>query len=585
MPGTFGGTEYSYNYSIASYDFLTSVAMTYDSAGHTYATTAGGDINSSSADKYVLQTDRWGKSDLSNVGTYNGTNTVRLESIGLNDGTGTYNFDKYRIKSPSLITARSASGASTNVYLAYFDNMRSEIAFRYGNLLDSASAKTNFTPQTTVTGPNFVVGKNYTVVTTGGTSFTSIGGVNTVGYNFTATGVGTGITGTAVLNPVAPSVIAATAMVAGRSYAIETVGSTTFTTYGASANTVGTVFTATGAGTGTGTVYTTTLPNFYDSDTAGTPPLYYDSYKQIVAGSTTGRNAGEFVSIGVVPDVTVNATAMVAGGTYTIKSVGTTSFTTYGSTANTVGTVFTANATGTGTGTVSSDVVVMVWYDATSQSLKYSYNTTPTVNRSGTADASGWSTPMTIFSNAGQYCQVAVDAGGGIHVVTYDNMNANLLYAHLTSYSDTAPATSIVDSYGIVGTNISLDVAYNGTTYIPYIGYYAPSTIRPKFAYLVDTTGTYPNGATSDYFSGKWEVGLVPTASSVPQDNINAAVWKTTAGVLTSSAYTASAYTATGSAYSATNYGQIYGNGTNNGVLGYAIKVSTSGYAETAQKD
>lgn len=48
--------------------------------------------------------------------------------------------------------------------------------------------------------------------------------------------------------------VAATALVAGVTYKIRTVGTTNFTLVGASANTVGTVFTASGAGTGTGKV-------------------------------------------------------------------------------------------------------------------------------------------------------------------------------------------------------------------------------------------------------------------------------------------------------------------------------------------
>ena len=51
-----------------------------------------------------------------------------------------------------------------------------------------------------------------------------------------------------------PASEAATATVSGRSYQILTVGNTDFTAIGASANTVGTIFTASGAGTGTGTV-------------------------------------------------------------------------------------------------------------------------------------------------------------------------------------------------------------------------------------------------------------------------------------------------------------------------------------------
>ena len=49
-------------------------------------------------------------------------------------------------------------------------------------------------------------------------------------------------------------ILAATAMVEGTAYTIYTVGTTNFTNFGASANTVGTTFYATGAGTGTGQV-------------------------------------------------------------------------------------------------------------------------------------------------------------------------------------------------------------------------------------------------------------------------------------------------------------------------------------------
>jgi hypothetical protein len=51
-----------------------------------------------------------------------------------------------------------------------------------------------------------------------------------------------------------PASVAATALVAGTIYQILTVGTSDFTLVGASANTVGTIFTATGATTGTGTV-------------------------------------------------------------------------------------------------------------------------------------------------------------------------------------------------------------------------------------------------------------------------------------------------------------------------------------------
>ena len=51
-----------------------------------------------------------------------------------------------------------------------------------------------------------------------------------------------------------PASVAATALVTGTVYQILTVGTSDFTLVGASANTVGTIFTATGTTTGTGTV-------------------------------------------------------------------------------------------------------------------------------------------------------------------------------------------------------------------------------------------------------------------------------------------------------------------------------------------
>ena len=52
------------------------------------------------------------------------------------------------------------------------------------------------------------------------------------------------------------SIVTAGAFVIGTSYVIESVGTTDFTLIGAAANTVGTTFTATGGGTGTGTART-----------------------------------------------------------------------------------------------------------------------------------------------------------------------------------------------------------------------------------------------------------------------------------------------------------------------------------------
>jgi len=108
-------------------------------------------------------------------------------------------------------------------------------------------------------------------------------------------------------------------------------------------------------------------------------------------------------------------------------------------------------------------------------------------------------------------------------------------------------------------------------TYINTVLYSA----RPKLAYL--DSATVEDGSIDEAYTGKWEITLVPTANKAPQDTVNVGLWKTSAGVITTSAATANS--------NGTNWGRTYGNGTANPVLGYAIRESsTKGYIETAQK-
>ena len=154
------------------------------------------------------------------------------------------------------------------------------------------------------------VGAIYTIATVGDTDFTLIGSPNnTVGTIFTATGVGTG-TGTVTYNGTLPVV----AITPGKLYQIKTVGTTDFTDIGSPNNTVGTIFTATGVGIGTGTV----------------------------TGGIT-----DFTTVGATK---VTAGNFIAGEKYIILTLGSTNFTLIGASGNTVGLIFTATGVGTGTG-------------------------------------------------------------------------------------------------------------------------------------------------------------------------------------------------------------------------------------------
>lgn len=425
-------TTHSYNFWMGSYDFFTSVGFVYDKLGYSYGCAAGGDINSSAADKFKVMSSRWGLSGRSNGGSYGKTNSLRLESIGQNgdaDGKntyaeiGTYLFDKQRIKSPSMATTVNADGKTTNLYMAYYDAMNEEIRFKAG--------------ATSSTGSSADFG------------------------------------------------------------------------------------------------------DFTDYDTAQPPYIYRHGTVSMIAGSKTGRHAGEYVSIAAIP-----------GTDY--------------------------------------DVVAVVWY--ADRTLWYSYTTSSPMNRKGQTDGSGWSTPVAVFSgdmsNSGEYCKIVADEDGGIHIAAYDPINLDLVYAYSSSYSGSFK-TCVVDSNGVTGSNLTLDVAKVGSSWRPYIGYYETSCVKPKYAYKVSAE-VAPDGAEDGLYTLAWECMVLPTESTIEMqsnqhNDINIGVWKENNGVLKNSTTGAKKQTNTSKGFNSTSYGTVWGNGTDNPVLGYAIKSGTGDTIETAQ--
>ncbi len=262
----------------------------------------------------------------------------------------------------------------------------------------------------------------------------------------------------------------------------------------------------------------------------------------------------------------------------------------------------------------NNDVACVVWYDAYDNCLKYSYAVDPVGNwnKKGTTTANrhkgnntawGWSTPTTIFSEGGEYCQIAVDANNHLHIAAYAG-NGDVKYAYLDVYNydyDEAANSCTVDASGSVGEHLTLDVALDGNgNSIPYIGYFTSAIKAPKYAYLVDTThaNKVPAGVDDDErFTGAWEVTVVPTSSRPTtnrEDKINIGVFKTTAGVLNWSTTDGKApgtnNIGTNEASSlAKGYGdsaessKAYGNGSKNAVFAYQISGGTGSCIETAQ--
>ncbi len=458
----------SYQLWVGDYDNLSATSFAYDSAGKTYGTALGGDINSSwSNSKFAFMSSIWGPSDTSNVGTKSDSKHQRIEQIGQigikGDSTNTTKYiDKNRVQSPSI--AVSGSDTNATVYLVYYDHLNQEIRFRWAaNPIKEFKKKINNVDKRGFSGTNYI-NDNYTQ--------------NNLGSN-------------------------------------------------------------------------------------GNYDKYNTQEFQIIAesGVTDSKalgEAGPYVSIDVIPN----------GGT---------------------------NSDNT-----KYDIVVIAWYDKENKNLLYTYNITDLSKvtkdnfKGSTNTKTHWQTASTIFSNAGMYCQIQAAADGSIHFAGYDGDSGDIRYAKLAGYDNTSVEECVVDSNGIVGSNLTLDVALDSAgKAVPYIGYYGSS--GPKMAYLSDSgkaKNTVVPGAISDMFTGYWEVTEIPTESNAVKDRINVGVWKykdtvTTGddkhvkGQIKKSETGQDAHAAEGNT---SNSGSVYGNGTAYPVLGYEIRPSTdTGFMETAQ--
>lgn len=123
------------------------------------------------------------------------------------------------------------------------------------------------------------------------------------------------------------TVVTAGDFVVGNVYTIKTIGTTDFTAIGASANTVGVEFTATGAGTGTGDAYDTL---YYATGGIQNIEVYVNGVKSVEGSTndyvaTTGTSvnftanlsSGDVVDIQVYELLTNDAYVLATGGTFT----------------------------------------------------------------------------------------------------------------------------------------------------------------------------------------------------------------------------------------------------------------------------
>ena len=137
--------------------------------------------------------------------------------------------------------------------------------------------------------------------------------------------------------------------VTGQRYKIRTVGTTNFTLIGSTDNNIGTVFTATDTGDGTG------VATILDNEGI--------QYKIISLAPLGNNDRTDFTRISAYPvdpaaigkvfklSLIKTASKFIEGEEYTIVTPGTTDFTLIGASDNNIDTVFTATDVGTGTGT------------------------------------------------------------------------------------------------------------------------------------------------------------------------------------------------------------------------------------------
>lgn len=237
----------------------------------------------------------------------------------------------------------------------------------------------------------------------------------------------------------------------------------------------------------------------------------------------------------------------------------------------------------------NDDAVVAVWWDGTHHKMLYSYNKTPKSIQKGKYKQvdTKWSKPEELFpQEVGEYCKVTVDADNGVHIAAYDSTNGDIWYAYLENYDSPEDAkTGCLDSNGFIGSELNIDVAMINEEPVPYVSYYASSAGKPKIARwkgakLSDVESVA--GAESDTFTSNWEISYIPTSSKLIIDHINVGVWKDDDGAIIASTTGTKSFQA-GSGSTVNSYGTVWGNGTTNPVLGYAIKDGSLGYIETAQ--
>ena len=242
--------------------------------------------------------------------------------------------------------------------------------------------------------------------------------------------------------------------------------------------------------------------------------------------------------------------------------------------------------------TTENPKAVVFWSDGLK--LYMAYNENPTTTKV-------WTSKI-VDNNGGLNVKCAVDSDGGIHVAYYTTNGGNLKYAYLSSYTAT-PSICVVDANGAVGTKCTIDVVKNDSgKQVPYISYQligGVATYNAKVAYRTDfTQDNFAGADATDFYTGKWEISLVPTTSLLKDDTVNIGLWRDADGKAKNftsnknwksadilsyggTAGSSSFETVSNNIMAVGSPSIVYGNNTANPIIGYGVE---SGSIEIAQK-
>lgn len=231
---------------------------------------------------------------------------------------------------------------------------------------------------------------------------------------------------------------------------------------------------------------------------------------------------------------------------------------------------------------------VVVWYDKNEQALKMKSATFSSVK----SESVSWTGPSTISTIGGKYVSMATDEAGGIHLAYLSNSGANLYYTYMSSVSAT-PVTMLVDAYQDVGDRCMITVGRESTSkpWIPYISYKSNYASHTKIAYPVfasdASSSTLPSAGIVDgteKYAGAWNVSLVPDTNLSIDDTVSVGVnkdWASKSGVMYVFPTGETQKASDTGVYALCDATIVYGNGTKNPVMGYAIE---DGTIQMAQK-